>query len=404
MIQLDALRIALAGIGANRMRSALTVLSMLVGVGAVIVAIAAGNGSSAAVANQFEALGTNLLVVSPQISINTATGSVTPPTSLTAADVQALENKSTNPAVAQVAPVVTASSVTMSYGATSYSPSSFVGTTPAYRVMHGYTMAGGTFFTRAQVQSHAQVVVVGQTVVSELFGGADPIGDQVRCGQGTFEVIGVLNAKGTSGTTDLDDVVMAPWTSVQDQISGYGNFNSIDLTSTSASTTTAAQTEATSTLETTSKTTAGAPGFGIANEASDISAQNSSNAIFTVLLGIIGAISLLVAGIGVMNIMLVSVTERTREIGIRKTVGARRADILSQFLLEAVLLSMLGGALGVLAGLFACQFTIKGVQPVVVPWSIGLAFGVAVAIGLFFGLYPASRASRLPPAVALRRE
>jgi len=400
----DSLRIAMAGIGANRLRSALTVLSMLIGVAAVIVAIAAGNGSSAAVAAQFEALGTNLLVVSPQISIDAATGSVTPPTSLTAADVRALENKSTNPDVSAVAPVVSASSVTMTYGATSYSPSSFVGTTPAYEGMHGYSVAGGSFFTRADVTNHAKVIVVGQTVVSELFGGADPIGDQVQCGAGSFEVVGVLNAKGTSGTTDLDDVVMAPYTSVQDQISGYGAFSSIDVEASSGATTGAAQAQATSTIETTNKTTAAAPGFGVANEASAISAQNSSNAIFTVLLGVIGAISLLVGGIGVMNIMLVSVTERTREIGIRKTVGARRTDILSQFLAEAVLLSGLGGIFGVLVGLFVSQFPIKGVQPVVVPWSIFLAFGVAVVVGLFFGLYPASRAAGLPPAVALRRD
>jgi putative ABC transport system permease protein len=386
------------------MRSALTVLSMLIGVTAVIVAIAVGNGSSAAVAAQFEKLGTNLLVVSPEISINTTTGSVTAPTTLTEADVRALDDKSTNPAVSQVAPVVSPTGVSMTFGASSFSPSSFVGTTPIYRTMHDYTLAEGSFFTSAQVASHAKVVVIGQTVETELFSGADPVGDQVQCGAGSFEVIGVLNTKGTSGTTDLDDVAMAPYTSVQDQVSGYGGFSSIDLEATSADTTTAAESEATSTLVTANKTTSAAPGFGISNEVSQISAQNSSNSIFTVLLGVIGTISLLVGGIGVMNIMLVSVTERTREIGIRKTVGARRVDILAQFLAEAVLLSMMGGVFGVLLGVAISQFTIAGVQLVVVPWSVGLAFGVAVAVGLFFGLYPASRAASLPPAVALRHD
>jgi len=318
--------------------------------------------------------------------------------------VGALEEKGTNPAIAQVAPVVSASSVSMAFNSTSYSPASFVGSTPPYLSMHGYTMAGGSFFTSAQVKSHAKVMVVGQTVVSQLFGGADPIGDNVEVGSGTFEVIGVLAPKGTNGTQDLDDVVMAPYTSVQDQISGYGAFSSIDIEATSSATTTAAQDEATSTLQTANQTTAADPGFNVVNQASLIQTSTATSKVFTTLLGAVAAISLLVGGIGVMNIMLVSVTERTREIGIRKTVGARRSDILSQFLAEAVLLSMLGGLVGVLVGLLGSQFTIDGVKPVIAWYSVGLAFGVSVAVGLFFGLYPASRAAALPPAVALRRD
>ncbi len=402
MIRFDSIRIALGGIAANRLRSALTMLGMLIGVAAVIVLVAVGNGSSQAVAASIQKLGTNLLVISPEVSFSTS--GPAPATSLTEADVKALQDKSTNPAIAQVAPVVNASDVTLTYNSSTYSPSSFVGSTPAYLGMHGYTMAGGSFFTAAQVKSHAKVLVVGQTVVSELFGGSDPIGDEVQAGSGTFEVIGVLASKGTNGTQDLDDVAMAPYTSVQDQISGYGAFSSIDIEATSASTTTAAQDEATSTLETTNNTTAADPGFNVVNQASLIQTSTATSQVFTTLLGAVAAISLLVGGIGVMNIMLVSVTERTREIGIRKTVGARRADILSQFLAEAVLLSMLGGLIGVAVGLLGSRFTIDGVTPVVAWYSVALAFGVSVTVGLFFGLYPASRAASLAPAVALRRD
>jgi len=402
MIRFDSLRIALRGIAVNRMRSMLTMLGMLIGVAAVIVLVAVGNGSSAAVEAQIQSLGTNLLVVSPQVTFST-TGSPAAATSLTAADVHALEDRTTNPDVAAVAPVVSAS-VTMTYQSSSYSPSSFVGTTPSYQSMHGYTLAGGAFFTRQQVQSHARVIVVGETVVQELFGGADPIGDQVQCGDAGFTVIGVLAPKGSNGVENLDDVAIAPYTSVQDQIAGYGPFSSIDLEAASASRTTAAEAEATATLETANKTTASAPGFDVVNQASLLQTSDATSQVFTTLLGAVAAISLLVGGIGVMNIMLVSVTERTREIGIRKTVGARRADILTQFLSEAVLLSMLGGLVGVVVGLLGSQFRIDGVQPVVAWYSVGLAFGVSVAVGLFFGLYPASRAAALPPAVALRRE
>ena len=402
MIRFDSLRIAFGGISANRLRSFLTMLGMMIGVAAVIVLVAVGNGSSAAVESQIENLGTNLLVVSPQPTFS-STGPPSAGTTLTEADVRALEGKKDNPDVASVAPVVSAS-VTMAYGSSTFSPSSFVGTTPAYQGMHGYTLAGGSFFTRQQVQSHARVLVVGETVVTELFGGADPIGDQVQCGNGSFEVIGVLNPKGSNGVENLDDVAIAPYTSVQDQIAGYGPLSSIDLEAVSSARTTAAEAEATATLEATDKTTAAAPGFEVVNQASLIQTSNATNQVFTTLLGAVAAISLLVGGIGVMNIMLVSVTERTREIGIRKTVGARRADILTQFLAEAILLSMLGGLLGVGGGLLGSRFRIDGVQPVVAWYSVGLAFGVAVAIGLFFGLYPASRASTLPPAVALRRD
>ncbi|MDA8074584.1 MAG: ABC transporter permease [Actinomycetota bacterium] len=402
MSRFDVLRVALGSIAANRLRSSLTMLGMLIGVASVILLVAVGNGSSAAVEAKIQELGTNLLVVAPRATF-ASTGSPTPATSLTQSDVRALENRTTNPDVISVAPVISAS-VTMAYGNSTYAPLDFVGTTPAYRSMHGYSLAGGSFFTRQQVQSHARVIVVGQTVVQGLFGGADPIGDQVRCGAANFEVIGVLAPKGSNGLQSLDNVVMAPYTSVQDQISGYGPFSSVDLEAASASQATAAQAEAAATVESVNHTSTASPGFEVVNQATLLQTSSAARQVFTALLGAVAAISLLVGGIGVMNIMLVSVTERTREIGIRKTVGARRADILTQFLAEAVLLSMLGGLAGVAVGLLGSAFKIEGIQPVVAWYSVALAFGVSAAVGLFFGLYPASRAAALPPAVALRRD
>ena len=375
---------------------------MVIGVAAVIILVAVGNGSSVAVADQFNALGTNLLVVSP-LPTFTGTGPPSAGVTLTQKDVTALQDRTTNPDIKSVAPVVSASP-TLTYGSSTYSPSTFVGSTPAYQTMHGYTMAAGTFFTRAQVQGHTRVLVVGQTVVTELFGGANPVGETVQTGSSSFRVIGVLNPKGSNGTQNLDSVAIAPYTAVQDQLTGYGAFSSIDLEAASASRTTAAEAEATATLESVNKTTAEAPGFNVENQASLLQSSNASNKVFTTLLGVVAGISLLVGGIGVMNIMLVSVTERTREIGIRKTVGARRLDILSQFLSEAVLLSMIGGLIGVGLGLIGAQFKIDGVQPVVAWYAVGLAFGVAVAVGLAAGVYPANRAARMQPAVALRRD
>jgi putative ABC transport system permease protein len=265
----------------------------------------------------------------------------------------------------------------------------------------------GRFFNQTDETGHARVVVLGPTVVTNLFGqGVDPVGANVTFGGSTFQVIGTLQAKGTNGLQDQDDVAIAPLTSVQDNLTGNtGNVNQIAIEAVSANVMDAAQSEITTTLISTHKVTdATNPGFSVLNQASLLSTSNSTNHVLTVLLGAVAAISLLVGGIGVMNIMLVSVTERTREIGIRKAVGARRSDILVQFLVEAMVLSVLGGILGVAAGLIGSQFKIVGVQPLVQAYSVVLAFGVALAVGLFFGIYPASRAARLRPIEALRHE
>ena len=291
------------------------------------------------------------------------------------------------------------------YNGTSYSPSQFVGTTPAYATAHDYGIQAGTFFSSTDVSRHNRVVVLGPTVVTNLFGGADPIGDTIQISGTSYQVIGVTSPKGTNGLIDEDDIAFAPVTTVQDTLTGYGSINSITVQSRSQSDLDAAQAEVTAILEQRHQITDTAnPGFRVINQGSLLTASSSSSSVFTTLLGEVAAISLLVGGIGVMNIMLVSVTERTREIGIRKAVGARRADILTQFLTEAVLVSLFGGLAGVGLGLIGSRFTIAGVHPAVAPYSVFLAFGAAVLTGLFFGTYPASRAARLRPIEALRFE
>ncbi len=304
-----------------------------------------------------------------------------------------------------VSPVVSASGSTLTYGDTSYSASSFVGTTPNYLTTRDLKLAEGEAFTTKDVTDHTRTVVIGSTVAENLFSGTDPVGQSIRVNGTSFTVSGVLASKGSNGTTDQDDIVIAPLTAVQDAISGYGSLSSITIQAKSAGALDAAQAEVESVLYTRKNVTdTSNPGFQVINQGSVRDASSASTSVFTTLLAAVAAISLLVGGIGVMNIMLVSVTERTREIGIRKAIGARRGDILQQFLTEAILVSVLGGLLGVGAGLLAAHFEIAGVQPVVAMPAVGLAFGAAVLCGLFFGTYPAARAARLRPVQALRFE
>jgi putative ABC transport system permease protein len=407
MIGPGTLRIAWSGITTNKLRSGLTILGMTIGVASVIVLIAVGNGSSKAVQSRIQSLGTNVLIVMPSGGgfrlgprASTETG-----VSLTKQDAEALQSPSLAPAVKSASPVVNASGVTLVNGSSSYEPSSFVGTTPSYLEAHSYKISEGASFTSADVSAHKRVVVIGQSVVEELFAGQSAVGQTIKVNGSNFEVVGVLASKGASGAVNEDDVVMAPITTTQSALSGVGPIDSITVQATSQSSLNAAEAQVSTIIEERHKITDTAePGFQVLNQGSLLETSNSTSSVFTTLLGEVAAISLLVGGIGVMNIMLVSVTERTREIGIRKAIGARRSDILTQFLCEAVLVSLIGGLTGVLVGVVGSQFEIAGVHPEIATYSIFLAFGAAALSGLFFGTYPAARAASLRPIEALRFE
>jgi putative ABC transport system permease protein len=406
MSVVESFRMAVQGVLSNRLRSLLTMLGITIGVAAVIILVAVGNGSGAAVQQQIEGLGTNIVTIMPGgFGFGRGSGGRRSSfTQLTSKDVKALQDPTAAPDIKSVTPVVNANSVTTTFGAASYSPSQFVGTTPSYEEARKSPVEAGTFVTSQEESQHARIVVLGETVVTNLFGNANPLGQTIKVNGIGFTVVGVLTPKGTNGIQDQDDIVIAPLSTTQELLTGVtSGLSQIVVEAKSSGQVNAAEAEATSIL-TPTHTSNGSANFRVLNQASLLSTTASTNHVFTVLLAAVAAISLLVGGIGVMNIMLVTVTERTREIGIRKAIGARRGDVLAQFLTESVLLSVFGGLLGVAAGLIGSRFTIVGVKPVVASYSVFLALGVGVAVGLFFGIYPANRAASLRPIEALRYE
>ncbi|MHB1739784.1 MAG: ABC transporter permease [Actinomycetes bacterium] len=401
----EVMRFALSGLSANKVRSALTTLGVLIGVGSVILLIAVGNGSSRQIEANIEALGTNTLTVFSGGAGRGAsqTGTVSSSQVLTLAAATALGSSLEAPDVASVSPEV-GTSETITYEGSS-TTSSVVGTYPSYFTATNSPVGTGSAFTSADLASAAKTIVLGQTVVSDLFGTASPIGAVVQVGSTQFTVVGVLANKGGSGFNDPNDVAVAPLTTVQQNLTGFGALSSIVVQATSPSTVADAQAEITSILDQQlGITSASQATYRILNQSQLLTTRTATSKTFTVLLGAVAGISLLVGGIGITNIMLVTVTERTREIGIRKALGAPRGAILAQFLAEATLLSLVGGLLGVGLALAGSRLTIVGVHPAVVPASIPLALGVAMAIGIFFGGYPANRAASLRPVEALRYE
>jgi putative ABC transport system permease protein len=397
---------ALRGISSNWLRSLLTMLGVLIGVAAVIVLLAVGTGSSEAVAKSINSLGTNTLTVFSGGGGRFAsqTGTKSSNATLSTTDVKLIGDSNNAPDVQSVSPVISTNETATYKGAT-YS-TSVIGSTPSYLPASNYTISAGRSISAADVKSHAQVVDLGSSVASNLFPtGSNPLGKQIQLGSSEFTVIGLLASKGSSGLSNGDAVVIAPYTAVQDQLTGQSqSFSELLVQGKASSTLTLAQSEVESILAAQNNTTVANLPFTVLNQASLLSTATSSSKTFTALLGWVAAVSLLVGAIGVMNIMLVTVTERTREIGIRKAIGAPKSVVLSQFLIEAVVISMLGGVLGVVAGLVVVRFKIDGVQPVLATYSIPLAFGVALLVGVFAGLYPAYRAASLRPIDALRYE
>jgi len=410
-VNIESIRIALQGIVSNKLRSALTMLGIMIGVGSVIVLVAVGTGSRLAVEKQFESLGANTINVIATRGFGGRGGNLgtqSRAVQITAADVAALQMPVNCPSCKTIVPIVTATGTVGAYQGNTYTPAQFVGTTADFTPVRNYPVSAGTAITADDVDSRAKVVVLGKTVVDNLFGlntpAASVIGQPIKFGNTTWIAIGVFAPKGTNGTQDQDDIVVAPYTAVQDNLTGAQTFNSITVQAISRNATGSAQTEVTAVLGGLHRTTNGTSPFSVLNQATLQTSQEQSAKTLTVLLGAVAAISLIVGGIGVMNIMLVTVTERTREIGVRRAIGAQRSDILSQFLIEAVMVSMLGGLLGVGAGLIGSHFKIVGIKPAIALYSVFLAFGVSVLTGLFFGLYPANRAATLRPIDALRYE
>jgi putative ABC transport system permease protein len=401
---LQSIPSALAALRANTARSVLTTLGIIIGVAAVIAIVALGEGASASVATQLQGLGTNLLTVQPGSTqgggARSGAGSVT---TLKAADADAIAALDD---VSAVSPVVGGNAQIIA-GSQNWS-TRIQAVSPAYQQLQDWKIADGAFFTDQDDTTASNVAVLGQTVVINLFpNGQSPVGQLIRVRNVPFTVIGVLASKGSGIGGDQDDTLLIPFQTGQVRLFGATSINQIAVQVGDATQLTAVQQAIQQLLRTRHRLqSAQADDFNVRNNADIITRVSSVTDTMTLLLGGVAAVSLVVGGIGIMNIMLVSVTERTREIGIRLAVGARPSDILTQFIVEAVVLSVLGGFIGILIGSgTALLMPIVAGWATVLPWNaIVLAFGVSGAIGIFFGIYPARKASRLDPIVALRYE
>lgn len=394
---------------ANPLRSALTALGVIIGVSSVVAMVALGSGAQAQVERSIASLGSNLLIVVPGAmrSGGGVRGQAGGFDSLTLADAQAIEEQIEG--LVAVAPAQRARTQVIA-GGLNWNPQ-VEGVTPAYLIARDWEIARGRMFDDTEERQARRVVVLGATVANELFANVDPLGQTVRMNGGAFEVIGVLESKGQSGFgMDQDDVVLAPLTTVKRRISGRqrraDTVSQISIKTASEGDLTRVQYEVETILRQRHRTREGEDDFTVQNLSSITEAAAQTTQVFTYLLGGISAVSLLVGGIGIMNIMLVSVTERTREIGLRKALGARQNDILHQFGLEAVTLSVAGGIVGLGLGVLgAWLMTSLFNLPLVISLQTAfMAIGFSALVGVLFGAYPAWRAARLDPIEALRRE
>ena len=391
---------------ANKARSGLTILGIVIGIGSVIALVSIGAGAQSSIESNIQAIGSNLILVSPGAQrsgggLSAGQGSAQ---TLTQADADAIKKDIT--LAKAVAPELSRRYQVTAKG--NNTNTQIVGTTDTYAEVRKVTVDSGSFITASQIKSFSKVAVLGPTTRDDLFGSStDALGQTVRINKINFKVIGVTQAKGGSGFTNQDDVIYIPISTAQQFLAGASYVTSISVEANSASDMNTMQTQITSLLLARHNiANAQLADFRVLNQTDIVAAASSVTDIFTMLLASIAGISLIVGGIGIMNMMLTTVTERTREIGLRKAIGATRSSINSQFLTEAVMLTFLGGFIGIIFGwalsLIATRFT--GIQGKITLSSILLAFGVSAAIGLIFGYYPARRAAKLNPIEALRFE
>ena len=388
----------------NKMRTLLTMLGIVIGVGAVIVMVAVGHGAQSQIEASISSLGTNLIMITPgaQAAGGVSQGQGTL-SRLTVEDAEKLKLEGVN--LAGVSPVITTRTQVIG-GGTNWR-TTINGVSTDFATIRDWTTKSGDFFTDADVKASRKVAVIGSTVANALFPGTDPIGSQIQIGKVPFNVVGVLNSKGqNSGGTDQDDIVVVPYTTAQNRLSGNVRIGQILASTASPSEIPAAQNEITGIMRESHKISDGRDDFTVRNQSEIAAAATSTTQVMSGLLAAIASISLVVGGIGIMNIMLVSVTERTREIGIRMSIGARGSDILTQFLVESIVMSLLGGFVGLLAGVGGAALLghITGWATSTPPSAILMAVGFSAAVGVFFGFYPAKKAAALDPIQALRYE
>lgn len=386
------------------MRSSLTILGIVIGVGAVIAMVSIGQGAKVMVEKQLESLGTNVLLIFPVSTLHTAARGTEGGVTLTAEDAFAIERECSM--VTYVSPGIRSTSQVV-YGNMNWA-TSILGIGPDYQIIRNWPLTSGRFISQQDVHSMSKVCVLGQTVVTNLFGTLNPVGKMVRINNMPFLVVGVLSVKGESAMgRDQDDTVLVPYTTVQRKMMGITYVNMIFASTVTSEARFEAIDQITTLLRQRHRIRPNEESdFQVISQVEFASTIIETSRTMTILLGSIASVSLIVGGIGIMNIMLVSTTERTREIGIRMAVGAKEKDILLQFLIEAGVLSSIGGVIGIAFGIILSKLVSRfgGWPSLLSPVSIAIAFLFSSMVGIFFGYYPAQKASRLNPIDALRYE